>query len=238
MVSLSNQSPSIMGNKLLNIIDLTHTLAAEIPTWDGKRGFDLSVQLDYKDCVPPDLFRIQKIKCGAGVGTHIDAPAHMILGGRTVDQLTLEELIADCVVIDVSREAHKNYVITRSAVERFEKEHGLISRHSLVIFYTGWDKYWDTPKKYRNHGEFPSVDVPAAELLVQRGVVGLGIDTLSCDRSDNGFPVHRTILGADKYLIENVANAKSLPYLGAKILVLPIKIKGATEAPVRLVALV
>ncbi|MBI2099661.1 cyclase family protein [Candidatus Uhrbacteria bacterium] len=228
-----------MGNKLLNIIDLTHPLTADMPTWDGRPGFDLSVKLDYKDCVPPDLFRTQKIKCSAGIGTHIDAPAHMILGGRTVDQLTLEELTADCVVIDVSSEARADYVVTQSIVERFEREHGtIIPPHSVVIFYTGWDKYWTTPKKYNNRHRFPSVDTAAAELLIRRGVAGLGIDTLSADRGDNGFPVHRAILGADKYLLENVANARLLPYLGAKILVLPTKIKGATEAPVRLIALI
>lgn len=49
--------------------------------------------------------------------------------------------------------------------------------------------------------------------------------------------MHRAILGADKYLVENVANAKLLPPTGAKVLVLPIKIKDATEAPIRLIAL-
>jgi kynurenine formamidase len=75
-------------------------------------------------------------------------------------------------------------------------------------------------------------------MLLQRSIAGIGIDTLSCDRGDQGFPVHRIILGAGKYLVENIANAKELPPTGGRILVLPLKLEHGTEAPVRLVAFV
>jgi len=39
-----------------------------------------------------------------------------------------------------------------------------------------------------------------------------------------------------KHIVENVANAKQLPPLGAHVLILPMKIEGATEAPVRMIA--
>lgn len=220
------------------IIDLTHTLSSEIPTWDGSCGFELEVKTDYGDCTPPDIFRVQKITCNAGIGTHIDAPAHVILGGRTVENLGLEELITDCIVIDVSSEADENYVIMPSAIEKFEKEYGEIKESSFVIFYTGWDKYWEDKTKYIHNYKFPSVDPTTAELLVKRNIAGLGTDTLSVDTGKNGFPVHRIILGTNKYLVENIANAKSLPPLGVKIVILPMKIKDGTEAPVRMIGLI
>ncbi len=221
---------------MTKIIDLTHRLLPEIPTWDGSCGFELSIDTDYKDCTPPDLFRTQKIKCGAGIGTHMDAPAHVKEGGLTIDNLNLEELVTDCVVIDVSSEADAVYVIMPEVVEKFENENGEIKPNSFVIFYTGWDKHWSNREKYNNDHKFPSVDESTAQLLLKRNIAGLGIDTLSADTGHNGFPVHQTILGADKYLVENVANAKELPPTGAKIFVLPIKIKDATEAPIRLIA--
>jgi len=225
-------------NKEFKIIDLTHSLSESIPTWDGDCDFELSIIVDYKDCISPDLFRAQKIKCGIGIGTHIDAPAHFIPNGRTIDKLTPEELVIDCVVIDVSSEADTNYTIMPDAVEKFEKKYGKIKSNSLVIFYTGWDKRWGNREKYNNNHKFPSVSLSTAKLLLKRNIVGLGIDTLSADTGKNGFPVHHAILGADKYLVENIANAKELPSVGAKILVLPIKIKDGTEAPIRLIALV
>lgn len=228
---------SIMSRQF-KIIDLTHRLLPEAPSWDGSCAFELSIDTDYKDCTSPNLFRTQKINMSAGLGTHIDAPAHVIPGGRTIDKLTMEELVTDCVVIDVSSEADAVCMIMPNAIEKFEKEHGEIKPNSFVIFYTGWDKRWGNREKYHNNHKFPSVDLSTAKLLLKRNIAGIGIDTLSVDTGANGFPVHHAILGADKYLVENVANVKELPPTGAKSLVLPMKIKDGTESPVRLIALI
>lgn len=224
--------------KDFKVIDLTHTLSSDIPTWDGNCGFELSISTDYKDCIPPDIFCTQKINCNTGISTHMDAPAHVTPGGRTIDKLTLEELVTDCVVIDVSSDADENYVIMPEVIEKFEKEYGKIKENSFVIFYTGWDAHWDAKEKYINNHKFPSVHESTAIILLERNIAGIGTDTLSTDTGKEGFPVHRAILGANKYLVENIANAKNLPPVGAKILVLPIKIKDATEAPVRLIAII
>lgn len=224
--------------KKLKAIDLTHTLSSEIPSWDGSCGFELSTITDYKDCTPPNLFRVQRMKCNAGIGTHMDAPAHVIKNGRTIDELHLNELITDCVVINVSSKAFANYVIMPEIIQKFEKKYGKIKSNSFVIFYTGWDKRWANKEKYNNNHKFPSVHVSTAELLLKRNISGIGTDTLSVDTGEHGFPVHNAILGADKYLVENITNTKSLPPIGAKILVLPLKIKDGTESPIRLIALI
>ena len=224
-------------NKEFKIIDLTHTLTPSIPTWDGDCGFELMTSCDYTDCTAPDLFRVQKVRCGAGIGTHMDAPAHVVPDARTIDQLELDELVSDCAVIDVSADADENYIAMPEVVEKFEKEHGTIPAGSFVIFYTGWDKYWHDKEKYINDHKFPSVHEDTAKLLLERGITGLGIDTLSADTGANGFLVHRAILGAGKYLVENIANAQSLPPTGAKTFVLPMKIGEGTEAPIRLIAI-
>lgn len=224
-------------NKNFKAIDLTHTIYEDIPTWDDKDGFRLSVSLDYSDWPAPNSFRANAIQCSAGIGTHLDAPSHMFPAGRTVDQLREDELIANCVVINVSDESDPKYKIMPTTVERFEKVHGVVPKSSFVIFYTGWERFWNTREKYHNNHNFPSVHPLVAEMLVKRGVVGIGIDTMSCDTGQEGFPVHRIILGADKYLVENVAQAAQLPPVGSKIFVLPMKIAHATEAPVRLMAL-
>jgi kynurenine formamidase len=224
--------------KKLKVIDLTHILSSETPSWDGNCGFELSVVIDYKDCKAPNLFRVQKMKYNNGIGTHMDAPAHVIKNGRTIDKLNLKELITDCVVIDVSSKANESYVIMPEVIQKFEKKYGKIKSNSFIIFYTGWEKYWANRKKYNNNHKFPSVHTSTAKLLLKRNIAGIGTDTLSVDTGEYGFPVHHAILGADKYLVENVANAKSLPPIGAKILILPLKIENGTEAPIRLIALI
>ncbi|MBL7663305.1 cyclase family protein [bacterium] len=220
------------------IIDLTQTLCAEIPSWDGDCGFNLSVSVDYTDCVAPDLFRVQSISTRAGMGTHIDAPAHCISGAKTVDDLVIENLITSCVTIHLDQFADENYVVMPEIVHKFERENGQIEPSSFVIFYTGWSKYWNNPIEYRNGLRFPSLHEQTAQLLLERHITGLGTDTLSADSKGNSFPVHRVILGAGKYLVENIANADALPATGAQIFVLPMKIRDGTEAPARIVALV
>ncbi len=221
----------------MKIIDLTHTISPDIPLFDASCGFTMSLSVDYKDCKEPNLFRLQKIETKAGIGTHMDAPVHCFPGAKTIDALDLNDLVTDCIMIDVSEVADENYVIMPSVVEEFENKHGTISPNTFIIFYTGWDRFWNTPEKYRNGNMSPSVDVSTAELLLTRSIAGLGIDTLSADKGASDFPVHRAVLGAGKYLVENIANAKGLPPTGAKIFVLPMKIKDGTEAPIRLIAL-
>lgn len=219
-------------------IELTHTISSKTATWEGDCGFRYEMLLDYASCTTSVKFKVQNINMLAGLGTHIDAPVHCIPGGRAVDELDLNELIAPCVVIDVSKQAHESYSLIPSDIIAFEQSHGRIAKGSFVIILTGWDRYWINPTKYRNDLVFPSISGEAAQLLLERDVVGLGIDTLSPDRPDSGFPVHAIILGAGKYIVENVANAGSLPVIGSFIFVLPIKIKEGTEAPIRLIALI
>ncbi|MEI6660290.1 MAG: cyclase family protein [bacterium] len=225
-------------NKEHKYVDLTHKLSPDIPSWDGSCCFNLSINTDYKDCIPPDLFRTQSINCTTSIGTHMDAPAHVIPGGRTIDQLTLGELISECIMIDVSKEADEEYLIMPYVVEDFEKEHGTIKPGSFVIFYTGWSNNWSNSDKYKNNFKWPSIDPTTAELLINRNISGIGTDTFSVDTGKSGFPVHRIILGADKYLVENIANVSELPPTGSKVFVLPMNIKDGTEASIRIIALI
>ncbi|ASQ45534.1 cyclase family protein [Legionella clemsonensis] len=218
------------------LVDLTHTLTASIPCWEGTCGFQHHNVHDYEAGLDIS-FRVQRLDMDAGIGTHVDAPAHCIKGGKTIADLDLNKLLSPCIVIDVTGVANANYIVSPKDILAFEAAYSEITAGSFVIVRTGWDKYWGNPHKYRNNYNFPCIAAETAELLLQRKITGLGIDTLSPDRPDTGYPVHRMLLGAGKYIVENIANAKSLPAIGSYILVLPIKIKGGTEAPVRLIAL-
>lgn len=217
-------------------IDLTHELSEKIPTWNGSCGFQHIDILKYGDCTTDCKFLVQRIELLAGIGTHIDAPAHCFPDGKTVKDIPLQTLISPCVVINVSEEAHEEYFIDIQTIEKFEKEHGNIYKNTFVIFYTGWERFWNQPQKYHNNYRFPSVTKRVAEYLISKEVAGIGIDTLSPDRPESGFPVHQVILGADKYIIENIAHANRMPATGGYSFAMPIKTEG-TEAPIRLVGM-
>lgn len=219
------------------MIDLTHTLDSNIPTWNGGCGFHHELHLDYEDCKGEDKFRVMKIRMHSGIGTHMDAPSHCIAGGKCIHEFEVNNLCMPCCVIDVSQKTHERYSLTPDDIIDFESTYGLISKDSCVMIRTGWEKFWSTPEKYHNNHVFPSVSTGAANLLLTRGVMALGIDTLSPDRPEDGFKVHQAFLSQGKILIENVANLDKMPETDAFVMAFPLKVKDATEAPLRLVGL-
>jgi kynurenine formamidase len=143
----------------------------------------------------------------------------------------------------VSHKASQDYAISLEDVRDYEKTYGTIAKGSLVIGYTGWDLFWSDPIKYRNTDtqgkmHFPSFSKEAAEILVERDVVGIAIDTLSPDCSEDFFPVHTLLLGSGKYIIENISGCSKIPPKGAYVIALPLKAEEGTEAPIRIIALV
>ncbi len=223
-----------------SIVDLTHTLDENAPTWDGQCGFKEHITNEYGQTAPfvPFPFRVQQLTFRAGMGTHIDAPAHCIPHAATVDQLALEALIAPCLVIDISQNVHERSTVSIQDIKNCEATLGDIARGTIIVIRSGWDAYWHKPAEYRNNNLFPSMSPDAAEFLLKRDIAGLVIDTPSPDRPEDGYPVHSLLLGANKYIVENATNLKLLPMKGAFILALPLKIKDGTEAPVRLIGLI
>jgi kynurenine formamidase len=230
-------------NNLINFdnikwVDLTHSLSSEIPQWNSNCGFQKFISLNYEECDAEVKFQVNRLEMVSGIGTHIDAPSHCIKNAKTIDQISLNQLIANCYVINVSNKADENYRASVNDIYDFESRYEKIRAGSIVLFYTGWSKFWEDVIKYRNNLQFPSISKEAAELLLERNVAGLGIDTLSPDCANTGFPVHQILLKNDKIIIENVANAWFLPPVGAVLFALPIKIKDGTEAPLRLIAMI
>ena len=158
-------------------------------------------------------------------------------------QVHLNELRVPACVVNISHQAQvdADYLLNITDLEVWESQHGVIPADAAVLIYTGWAAHWASEIAYRNTDSetimhFPAISAEAATVLVERDIAGIGIDTLSPDTGVNGkFPVHELILGADKYIIENLTNLHQLPPTGATIMALPLKIKEAAEAPARVI---
>ena len=181
-------------------------------------------------------------------GTHLDSPIHFAEGEQTVDELALADLIGPVAVIDVTAgaEADRDYRVTAQDIIEWEAARGPLTPDMIVVFRTGWGRRWpdrlaymgtDTPGDTSNL-HFPGLSREAAELLVERNVKGVGIDTASIDYGPStDFMAHRILNGAGIYGLENVANLESLPATGATLLALPMKIAEGTGAPTRIIAI-
>lgn len=219
-------------------IDLTQKITAEMPTWNGSCGFCHHIKRDYDTGI-----RILKYEMHAAAGTHMDAPSHFFKDGKNIADFSLEELINPCCVIDVAKKRREDLVIGVNDLREYEEKYGKIPQKSCVIGFTGWQDFWMMPEKYRNVKEdgvmrFPHFSRESAEFLLERDVAGIGIDTLSPDAVDGDHPVHRLVLGAGKYIVENLCHLDAMPQKGSYIFVLPINIAVGTEASVRVIAAV
>jgi kynurenine formamidase len=87
---------------------------------------------------------------------------------------------------------------------------------------------------------FPGIDSSAARWLVgERRVRAVGIDTPSIDYGQSTtFDTHRILLGENIPAFENVDALEQLPPTGTFVVALPMKIKGGSGGPLRIVALI
>ncbi len=182
-------------------------------------------------------------------GTHLDAPVHFGEGRLAADEIPLARLVGPVVVIDVSEACVKDadYRLTADDIVLWEKANGQIPDNSILLVRSGWGKFWPDKKKYlgtdtpgdTTNLHFPGISREAAEFLAkQRRIDGVGIDTASIDHGPSkDFIAHRVLNGANIYGLENVANLDRLPAKGATLIALPMKIKGGTGGPVRIIAI-
>ena len=183
-------------------------------------------------------------------GTHLDAPIHFAEFGWTVDEIPLTHLTAEGIVLDIRSQAGSNpdYMLQVEDIAQWEKQHGAIPKDSIVFLLTGWGQYWPNASRYLGSRtphdsttlHFPGFSKEAVSFLVnQRDIFGIGIDTASIDPGQSAtFPAHQVLGQTNRFAIENVAHLEQLPPQGSSITALPMKIKGGTGAPVRVMALV
>jgi kynurenine formamidase len=224
------------------VVDLTQPLDANTLMWLGAPALHAEATCT----VEADGFFDRLITLVEHSGTHIDAPAHVVAGGATVDQIAPDRLVAPLAVIDISAEtvANPDTTLTLDHVRAWERRHGTVPHRSAVFLRTGWEAFSTDPVRYAGAGgalRFPGFGPEAARYLVEeRGVVGLGVDTLSIDPGvSTDFVVHRQVsLPRGVWHIENLVNLSQVPPVGAWVMVGALKLVGGSGSPVRVLALV
>jgi kynurenine formamidase len=232
-------------------IDLSYDFSDKTLYWPTANGFKLDTA--FHGVTDAGFYYEAYNYCGAEHGgTHLDAPSHFAKGKWSTDQIPLDRLTGEAAVIDVSNNALKNvdYLITIDDIEAWEKTNDKLPDDIIILFRTGYGSFYPDAKKYLGTDErgadavaklhFPGIDPAAAEWLVKnRKIKAIGLDVASVDNGQSkDFKTHKVLYEQNIPGFENVANLDKLPVKGVFIVALPMKIKGGSGGPLRIVAIV
>ena len=232
------------------IIDLSYDFSEETVYWVNAKRFE-------KEKVAEGMtdqgfyYSANNFSAAEHGGTHIDSPIHFAKDRQTVDEVSLEKLIGSAIKIDVSKAGLNNwdYQIGVKDLTNWETENGKIPDGSIVLFQTGFGKFYPDAEKYLGTAKrgddavkdlhFPGLHPDAAQWLVKnRKINAVGLDTASIDYGQStDFKSHVILMEENIPAFENVANLDRLPPKGFQIIALPMKIKGGSGAPLRIIAI-
>ena len=225
------------------VVDLTHTMSPEFPTFFGVPGIEMQKQFDFKK----DGFNLYWWRIVEHAGTHLDAPIHFSESGQTASEIPAASLVVPLAVVNVTAQAAKDpdYQMTRADLQSYEKRHGRIPDNACVAMNSGWGRYAFDPAKFAGKDasgsfHFPGIAPEAAQwLMKERRIAGLAVDTLSLDHGPSkDFKTHYAWLPSGRWGLENVASLDLVPAAGATLVVGAPKVKDATGGLTRLFALV
>ena len=253
-MSLADFATGIATGRI-KVHDLTHTLDPDFPVIILPPEFGQCARFRMEEISAYDhrgpAWKWHNLTLNEHTGTHFDAPIHWISGkdvpNGAVDEIDPAQFVGPVVVIDCSEGAAQDddFELTPEIIEAWEGEHGRIPEGAWVLMRTDWSKR--RGKDYLNmaeDGPHSPGPVPAAiELLLSRGIRGFGTETVGTDAGqgshfDPPYPAHYLLHGAGKYGLQCLANLDQMPATGALLIAAPLKIRGGTGSPLRVLALV
>jgi kynurenine formamidase len=227
-------------------IDLTHAFAAGIPHYVAFPDEQREVITTVED----DGFLVHRYSHVGQWGTHVDPPSHFIAGGRTLDEVQVEDMLLPLVVLDARDRVadDADYVVDIALIEEHERRYGRIPDSAFVAFASGWSTRWPSSEAMQNRdaagiAHYPGWSVEALTWLVEgRGVRAVGHEQTDTDPgralSAGRVDAERYLLGADRWQIEMLTNLDDVPPTGALILASWPKPLSGSGFPARCVALI
>jgi arylformamidase len=213
-----------LKQKKMDVIDLTHPLQTGMPVFPGEPGPSLSNTAVLQE----QGYRVKWLEMGSHTGTHMDAPAHLIPEGKTLDSFPVSHFSGVAYIMVIPEGTRE---ISIGFVRQFADSLG---NAEYLLLNTGWSRYWGQESYFRG---FPVLSAEAAVWLSGYPLRGIGMDTISADPVESvTLPIHHILLQAGMVLVENL----TFPDHGCPdhlfFCCFPLKITGADGSPLRAVA--
>ena len=211
----------------MKVIDLTHTIEANMPVFPGKER----PILEQANTIEKDGFKETLLTMFSHTGTHMDAPAHIFKDGKTLDAYDAQYLTGRGLVVDCSGKSEGEVIVPEDLEPYINK----IEKADYVLFNTGWTRFWGQDSYY---GKFPCLHMDTVKLLIKKNIRGIGLDVISLDpMEDTNLNNHKEALGKGLLIIENLCNLEELNGKEFTLCLMPLKFKDSDGAPTRVIAI-
>lgn len=203
-------------------IDLTHTIEEGMPVYPGT----LPPKITLANTVAKDGFAEIKMTMFSHTGTHMDAPSHMIAGGKNLEDYPAAHFFGKALLMDISEsipslESIKSLTIQEEGVE-------------MIVIKTAWSQHWGTEKYF--HG-FPVLTPQHYKYLISQGIKCIALDAISVDPvGSKAFENHLTLLSQGVTIAENLTNLDKIPCDRFRLVLLPLKVKNSDGFSIRAIA--
>ena len=206
----------------MKVYDLTHTIQNDMPVYPGTEQPKLTTACT----IEAVGYRETLLHMFSHTGTHMDAPAHMLLDGAVLDSYDADKFTGTAVVVD----CRERESISLPLLQSYN-----LDGVDFVLFCTGWDKKWGSPDYYEG---FPCLTADAAAYLATLPLKGVGEDSISLDPCGSvDFPNHITLLRADFVNTENLAGLDALIGRRFTFVTLPLKFENSDGCSCRAIAM-
>lgn len=212
----------------MKIIDLTHTVTNDITIFPGGEQPDNHVI----STVAVNGWKETRLHMNSHNGTHMDAPAHVLEDGTTLDKIDVVNFVGMAALVDCTSVGEGEEI----GLELIEKNKDIIDNAEFIIFKTNWSKYWNSDKYL---GEYPIISDEVVDFIISSKKKGIAFDTISVDPINSStLPKHHKILSNNILVFENLTNLDAVDNNLFVFCALPLKFENADGAPIRAIAMI
>jgi arylformamidase len=174
----------------MRVLDLSQDFSVHTPAFGGYTG----PAVKWVKRLAFERAGGQELTTTLHVGTHLDAPAHFLSGGKFIGELPIEWLCGPACVVDLERQGVGDYELYGPEhFERWERDTGIaIERGDILVIHTGYHRHY--PENWADRSEVdetryflrhPGPSRPFAEWVLERGIRWLAVDAGSADHPLN-----------------------------------------------------
>jgi arylformamidase len=208
------------------IFDLSPTLRDGFPTHPANTPAEIRAAAEFER----DGHRSERLNITSHTGCHVDAPAHLVRDGRTIDAIPIEDFVGPCVVLDVRGKPPDAPITVRD----LEPAAARIRPGVIVLLFTGWSRRRAASDEYLHHS--PCLAAEAAQWLASRRIKGVGVDHFSVGTTERNRDraAHLPLLQAGIWILEDLdIPDELLCYTDLVLYAAPLKLANGSGAPAR-----